>query len=103
MGPLTPVDRDYESLGQLWDTLREKKARQMAKETPKVKSLEEDTREFDRDGPSRILQQQHYYERPTLPSTSPKSEEVYRQEPKPKLKKRKSMCVIFFPSCPSRR
>lgn len=47
MGPPTPIDRDYQSLGLLWDALRDKKARQMAKEAPKVKSLEEGIHDLD--------------------------------------------------------
>jgi len=120
MGPLTPVDRDYESLGQLWDSLREKKARQMAKETPKVKSLEEvgagvgnSSREYEREtmamSPPRGMghpQQQHYdrererereRERPVMPSASPnKSDDILKQDSKgqPKLKKRKSIATL---------
>lgn len=93
MGPPTPVDRDYESLSQLWDTLRDKKARQMAKEVPKVKSLEECIPDLDRDvvqyarrsrSPSPILEEVHRPERPKRP------------EPKQKIKKRKSMCVCLL-------
>ncbi|KAL0954494.1 hypothetical protein HGRIS_003462 [Hohenbuehelia grisea] len=36
--PVTPTD--YESLDQLWDTLRQQKEAKMAKEPPKVKSFE---------------------------------------------------------------
>ncbi|KZP25239.1 hypothetical protein FIBSPDRAFT_702829, partial [Athelia psychrophila] len=72
---------DYESLGHLWDTLREKKARQMAKEAPKVKSLEERERE-----------------RPAVAPASPKSksDDVVKQDSKgqPKLKKRKSIATL---------
>lgn len=87
MGPPTPVDRDYESLGQLWDTLRQKKARQMAKEPPKVKSLEDGTRELDVPRMMGVRRS---------PSPSPMHEEVYKPEPKPKIKKRKSMYVSSF-------
>ncbi|KAF7970627.1 hypothetical protein HWV62_5053 [Athelia sp. TMB] len=109
MGPLTPVDRDYESLGQLWDTLREKKARQMAKETPKVKSLEEvgvgsTSREYERESlpmspPRGMGQSQQLYhdrERPAMAPASPRSEDILKQDPKgqPKLKKRKSIATL---------
>jgi hypothetical protein len=90
MGPPTPVDRDYESLGQLWDTLRDKKARQMAKETPKVKSLEDGLRDIDRD----MLHAVHHTRRSRSPSPMP--EEAYKPEPKQKIKKRKSMCVSLI-------
>jgi HSP20 family molecular chaperone IbpA len=88
MGPPTPVDRDYVSLTQLWDTLREKKARQMAKEAPKVKSLEDGTREVDRDVP--------YVVQPIRPpmSLSPKPEETYKPGPTQKVKKRKSIATF---------
>jgi len=82
MGPPTPVDRDYESLGHLWDALREKKARQMAKEAPKVKSLEEGARDHDRD----VIQHARRSRSP-----SPIQEEARKPEPKHKIKKRKSM------------
>jgi hypothetical protein len=90
MGPPTPVDRDYMSLGQLWDTLREKKARQMAKEVPKVKSLEDGTREFDREVPYVVQQVRP----PSSPSPTP--EETYKPEITQKVKKRKSMYVFHF-------
>jgi hypothetical protein len=89
MGPPTPVDRDYESLGQLWDTLRDKKARQMAKEAPKVKSLEEGIRDGVRDA---LHVAQHAR---GARSPSPMPEEAYKLEPKQKIKKRKSMCVCL--------
>lgn len=109
MGPLTPVDRDYESLGQLWDTLREKKARQMAKEAPKVKSLEEvgignSSREYEREtlamspprGMGQSQQLHHERERPAMPPASPRSEDLLKQDSKgqPKLKKRKSIATL---------
>jgi HSP20 family molecular chaperone IbpA len=88
MGPPTPVDRDYVSLGQLWDTLREKKARQMAKEVPKVKSLEDGTREPDRD-------MQYVVQHIRAPSPSPMPEEAYKPGPTPqKVKKRKSIATF---------
>ncbi|KIM80483.1 hypothetical protein PILCRDRAFT_73137 [Piloderma croceum F 1598] len=87
MGPPTPVDRDYESLGQLWDTLREKKARQMAKEVPKVKSLEEGIRDIDRD----MLHVVQPARRPHSPSPIP--EETYKAEPR-QIKKRKSIATF---------
>jgi hypothetical protein len=89
MGPPTPVDRDYESLGQLWDTLRDKKARQMAKEAPKVKSLEEGIRDIDRD----MLHVVQPARRPHSPTPVP--EETYKAEPR-HIKKRKSMCVCLL-------
>jgi hypothetical protein len=89
MGPPTPVDRDYESLGQLWDTLRDKKARQMAKEVPKVKSLEEGVRDIDRD----MLHAAQHVRRSRSPSLMP--EEAYKPELKQKIKKRKSMYVYL--------
>jgi len=85
MGPPTPIDRDYESLGQLWDTLRDKKARQMAKEVPKVKSLEEGVRDLDRD----VLQ----HARPSR-SPSPMPEGAYKPEPKQKIRRRKSIATF---------
>jgi len=88
MGPPTPVDRDYMSLGQLWDTLREKKARQMAKEVPKVKSLEDGTREFDREVPYVVQQVRP----PSSPSPTP--EETYKPEITQKVKKRKSIATF---------
>jgi hypothetical protein len=87
MGPPTPVDKEYESLSQLWDTLRDKKARQMAKEVPKVKSLEESFRDLDRD----MLHVVQPVRRSHSPSPMP--EETYKAEPKQKIKRRKSMCV----------
>jgi len=87
MGPPTPVDRDYESLGQLWDTLRDKKARQMAKEVPKVKSLEEGIRDADRD----MLHVTHHARRSRSPSPMP---QVYKPEPKQKITKRKSIATF---------
>ncbi|KAH7915663.1 hypothetical protein BJ138DRAFT_1141400 [Hygrophoropsis aurantiaca] len=36
----SPLTRDFTSINRLWDTLRQKKERQMAKSPPKVKSLE---------------------------------------------------------------
>jgi len=85
MGPPTPVDRDYESLGQLWDVLRDKKARQMAKEAPKVKSLEEGVRDHDRD----VMQHARRSRSP-----SPIREEGYKPEPKHRVKKRKSIATF---------
>jgi len=87
MGPPAPVDRDYASLGQLWDTLREKKARQMAKEVPKVKSLEDGAREPDRDMPYVV---QHV----RSPSPSPMTEETYKPGQTHKVKKRKSIATF---------
>lgn len=89
MGPPTPIDRDYVSLGQLWDTLREKKARQMAKEVPKVKSLEDGTREPDREVP-------HVVQHLRAPSPTPMPEETYKPGPSQKVKKRKSMYVFLL-------
>ena len=67
MGPLTPVDREYDSLGQLWETLRQKKAKQMAKDPIKVKSLGVTHRELH--APQPISSTRHRSPRPSSPST----------------------------------
>lgn len=79
-----PVDDDTEprtdknsSLDQLWGTIRQEKERKMAKERPKVKSLEEPQHEI----PGSV---------PDLPSIEiPVFESAGRQQ----MKKQKSMCV----------
>lgn len=89
MGPLTPVDREYDSLGQLWDTLRQKKAKQMAKDPIKVKSLEASNRDHDRElyAPQPISNNRHRSPRPASPSTvsqeSPRRR--YPEQPVPQM------------------
>jgi len=83
MGPPTPIDRDYQSLGLLWDALRDKKARQMAREAPKVKSLEEGIHDLDL---------AHHPRRPHSPNHMP--DDGYRPESRHKIKKRKSIATF---------
>lgn len=87
MGPLTPVDREYDSLGHLWDTLRQKKAKQMAKDPIKVKSLEAGNREML--APQPISNTRHRSPRPSSPSTisqeSPSNRRRYPEQPVPQM------------------
>lgn len=87
MGPLTPVDRDYDSLGQLWETLREKKAKQMAKDPVKVKSLGVTHRELH--APQPISNTRHRSPRPSTPSTisqeSPSNRRRHPEQPIPQI------------------
>ncbi|EGO24165.1 hypothetical protein SERLADRAFT_369398 [Serpula lacrymans var. lacrymans S7.9] len=70
IGP-SPLDREYQALNQLWETIRQRKEREMAKSPPKVKSLE------------------------TPPAASPPPASV-PHKPAPKLKRRKSEYVSLI-------